>query len=123
MLLQKQIQRDGEAPLGKPARAVMTRRAAVGEQLCRRFALVEVFRPRGRIRDEKNDANEEQSDHHSAKPGLPADRLHTLITISLTRRYAILGLEQVPSRHVCARGLAVVSGERVEIDELRIVDI
>ena len=105
MLLQKQVQRDGEAALGEPAGAVMTRRAAVGEQPCRRFALVEVFRPRGPIRDEKNDANEEQSDHHSAKPGVPADQLHTL-TIFLARRYAILGVEQAPQA-TSARGLSL----------------
>lgn len=94
MLLQKQVQRDGEASLGKPAGAVMTRRAAVGEQPCRRLALVEVLGPRGRIRDEKKDANKEQSEHHSAKPALPADRLHTLNSF-LPRRYAMLGADRL----------------------------
>jgi hypothetical protein len=67
MLLQKKIQREGEAPLGKSAGAVMTRRAAVGEQPCRRFALIQIFGPRSRLRDKSQDANEEQRAHHVAK--------------------------------------------------------
>jgi len=123
MLLQKQIQRDGEAPLRKPAGAVMTRRAAVGEQPGRRFALVQILGPRRRVRDQKKDANEEQSEHHCAKPGLPADQLHTLNSLLSWLRNARGGASPQSSGHVGARALAVGGGKRVEIDELRIVSL
>ncbi len=43
MLLQEHIERETEAPLGKPAWAAMTRDAAFGEQPRPRFALIEIF--------------------------------------------------------------------------------
>lgn len=44
VLLQKEIEREVKAPLGEPARAAMAGRAALGKQLCRRLAPIEVLR-------------------------------------------------------------------------------
>jgi hypothetical protein len=99
MLLQKKIQREGEAPLGKSAGAVMTHRAAVGEQPCRRFALIQIFGPRSRLRDKSQDANEEQRAHHVAK-GVPRGQSHP-VTIRFARRCtapAFRTVEQRPTR-------------------------
>ena len=58
VLLQEQIEREGEAVLGKPARAAVAGRAALGKQLWRRLAGVEIFLCRRRARGEHRKGGE-----------------------------------------------------------------
>ena len=58
MLLQIQVKREAEAALGKPPRAAMAGRAALGTQLIRRLTRIEIFlRARGGA-GEKGDSGE-----------------------------------------------------------------
>lgn len=52
MVLEEPVEREAEAPLGKPARTAVAARTAICKQFLRRLALVEVLRTGDRRRQE-----------------------------------------------------------------------
>jgi len=60
MLLQIQVEREAEAPLGKPAGAAMAGRAGLRKQFLRGFSRIDIFLRTGRRAAQERNGGERQ---------------------------------------------------------------